>query len=291
VLIDWFTVFAQIVNFLILVALLKYFLYGRIIMAMNKREERIRASLKEAEEERKKAKNEAETYRRKNEELEEQRRGILEKARKEADDKIKELTRQGREEVDRTRARWQESVEKEKRTFLQSLERLAVKEVHALSRKALKDLADADLEERIVEVFISRLMTLKNKDRDALRDAMLEEGKAVIRTGFELSSGSRRKITVAVREGTSEKIEMIYDTDPQLILGIEVKARGRKLGWSARDYLAELEDRAKAAVARGISEPGSSGTIEEGNIGQESRRGDAEKKNPSENLKPDKSDG
>ena len=33
-LIDWFTVFAQVVNFLILIAILKRFLYGPIIKAM-----------------------------------------------------------------------------------------------------------------------------------------------------------------------------------------------------------------------------------------------------------------
>jgi F-type H+-transporting ATPase subunit b len=47
-LIDWFTVVAQIINFLILVALLKHFLYGRIIKAMDQREERINSRLEEA---------------------------------------------------------------------------------------------------------------------------------------------------------------------------------------------------------------------------------------------------
>ncbi len=36
-LIDWFTIIAQIINFLVLVALLKYFLYGRILQAMDRR--------------------------------------------------------------------------------------------------------------------------------------------------------------------------------------------------------------------------------------------------------------
>ena len=48
-LIDWFTVVAQIVNFLILVALLKHFLYGPLVRAIDAREERIAARLAEAE--------------------------------------------------------------------------------------------------------------------------------------------------------------------------------------------------------------------------------------------------
>ena len=44
-LIDWFTVVAQIVNFLILVALLKRFLYGPLIRAIDARENGIAAQI------------------------------------------------------------------------------------------------------------------------------------------------------------------------------------------------------------------------------------------------------
>ncbi len=57
-LIDWFTVIAQIIDFLILVFLLKHFLYGRIINAMDQRA-RITARLDEAEAQKKEAENEA----------------------------------------------------------------------------------------------------------------------------------------------------------------------------------------------------------------------------------------
>ena len=48
-LIDWFTVLAQIINFLVLVYLLKRFLYGRIIRAMDERERKIALRLEEAQ--------------------------------------------------------------------------------------------------------------------------------------------------------------------------------------------------------------------------------------------------
>ena len=61
-LINWFTVVAQIVNFLILVFLLKYFLYDRVIRAMDQREQRIQQRLQEAEEKKQEAEQEAEAY-------------------------------------------------------------------------------------------------------------------------------------------------------------------------------------------------------------------------------------
>jgi F-type H+-transporting ATPase subunit b len=47
--IDWLTVIAQIVNFLILVWLLKRFLYHPVITAMDRREQRIAERLQLAE--------------------------------------------------------------------------------------------------------------------------------------------------------------------------------------------------------------------------------------------------
>ena len=71
-LIDWFTTVAQIINFLILIALLRYFLYRPIVSAMEKREKAVADRWHEAEQQRDQARAEAELQRKKNQELEEQ---------------------------------------------------------------------------------------------------------------------------------------------------------------------------------------------------------------------------
>lgn len=58
-LIDWFTVAAQAVNFLVLVWLLKRFLYKPILGAMDAREQRIASQLRQAEAEKAEAKKRA----------------------------------------------------------------------------------------------------------------------------------------------------------------------------------------------------------------------------------------
>lgn len=250
-LLDWFTVIAQIVNFLILVALLKYFLYDRIIRAMDKREARIQSRLEDADRKKKEAEDEAQSYHRKNEEMKEKRDQMLAEAREEADGKRKELTRKAREEVENARVRWQESLDREQATFLLDLKQLAAREIYALSRKALKDLAGADLEERLADVFVSKLKQMKKEDKDVVRQSIRrEENKAVVRSGFELSTGSRQKITKAARGEIAEGVDITYDSDPQMIMGIELKAGGEKVMWSIRHYLAELEARVKRVIEK-----------------------------------------
>ena len=79
-LIDWFTVGAQALNFIILVWLLKRFLYKPILDAIDAREKRIAAELADADAKKAEAKKERDEFQHKNEEFDEQRAALLRKA-------------------------------------------------------------------------------------------------------------------------------------------------------------------------------------------------------------------
>ncbi len=83
-LIDWFTVVAQAVNFLILVWLLKRFLYQPILNAIDAREKRIAAELADADAKKAEAQQEREEFRRKNAEFDQQHTALLNQATAEA---------------------------------------------------------------------------------------------------------------------------------------------------------------------------------------------------------------
>ena len=70
-LIDWFTVIAQIINFLILVFLLKRFLFDKITGAMDEREKKISSTLDDANSAKRLAAGEAERYSQMNQALKE----------------------------------------------------------------------------------------------------------------------------------------------------------------------------------------------------------------------------
>ncbi len=72
-LIDWFTVGAQGLNFVILVWLMKRFLYGPILHAIDAREKRIADELADADAQKAEASRERGEFQRKNEELDQQR--------------------------------------------------------------------------------------------------------------------------------------------------------------------------------------------------------------------------
>jgi F-type H+-transporting ATPase subunit b len=245
VLINWFTVIAQIVNFLILVVLLKYLLYNRIIKAMDEREGKIQLHLKEAEEKEQAAEQEAQSLREKNRDFDEKREYMLTQAKKEADARRKELIQEARQAATNLRLVWQEAVRREKESFVLNLRKMAAAQAYSITRKAFEDLADAEPEERMVDVFLARIQKIKKKERDALVASIKEAGnEVVIQSAFEITSKMRTKVTQALHRHLSGEIAPRYETTPDLIMGIELKTRGRKIAWNLRHYLDTMEENA-----------------------------------------------
>jgi F-type H+-transporting ATPase subunit b len=254
VLIDWFTVAAQIVNFLILVFLLKHFLYDRILKAMDRREERIQNRLEEAQSKKQEAEQEAETHRRERRDLEAKRSDMLAEAAKEAEKERKRLVQEARDQVASLRQKWQTSLDREKASFTRELRLRAGREVYAVCRKALRDLADADVEIRMVQVLLQHLTGLEEDERSAMARAALAAGTRVaVRSGFDLPSGLEQELTRGIQEHLGGDIEVAYETDSDQGPGIELRMNGRKLSWGFENYLDELEARALDALEH---EPG-----------------------------------
>src|ERR1700736_5749722 len=112
-LIDWFTVAAQITNFLLLVWLLKRFLYKPILGAMDAREQRIAAQLRDAETQKSEAEVQSKRLREAREEFERQKQALLSQAKAEAEATRQRLTEQARDEIVTLRLKWREALREE----------------------------------------------------------------------------------------------------------------------------------------------------------------------------------
>lgn len=273
-LIDWFTVFAQIVNFLILIALLKFFLYGRIIKAMDEREEKIKSRFREAEQKKEDAAREAEKLQKETEELESQREKLLSDAKEEAEKKRRDLIRQTRSEIENLKQKWLESLDKEKEAFIRDLREMVADEVFAISRRTLKDLANAEIEEQIIESFLGLVESMDQKEREGLADSIKRKGNGiVVRSSFEMPSALRQKVTRALHMLVSEDFDVKYEEDADLILGVEIRTPDRKLAWSVENYIEALQER----VRQGLHAETEEGR--KGKRGETSQEGEEENEN------------
>lgn len=261
-LIDWFTVGAQMLNFAILVWLLKRFLYRPILTAVDSREQRIAAELADAGLKRTEAAHERDDFLLKNEEFDRQRAALLSKAAAEAGAERQRLLDEGRRAAEVLSAGRLAALRSEARDLHQSIMRRTEQEVFAIAKRALADLAAASLEERIGEVFVQRVRAMDRDTKKALAAALGAASEpAVVRSAFELSEPQRLSLQKALSETFAAEVRLRFELASELIGGIELKFGGQKLGWSIADYLGALEkdvgELLPAAVRRGdeVSSP------------------------------------
>jgi len=241
-LIDWFTVGAQALNFLILVWLMKRFLYKPILHAIDEREQRIAKELADADAKKAEAQKERDEFQHKNEEFDQQRATLLSKATDEAKAERQRLLDEARQAADALSAKRQETLRNDAHNLNQAISRRAQQEVFAIARKALTDLATTSLEERLGEVFTRRLRTMDAQAKAGLGEALKKASEpALVRSAFDLPADQHAAIQNALNETFSADIRLRFETAPDLVSGIELTANGQKVAWSIADYLASLE--------------------------------------------------
>ena len=241
-LIDWFTVCAQALNFLILVWLMKRFLYKPILNAIDEREKRIATELANADAKKAEAQKEHDEFDHKNQEFDHERTALLSKATEEARAERGRLLDEARRAADALSAKRQETLRAEEQNLHQAISRRTQTEVFAIARKTLSDLATVSLEERLGEVFTRRLREMNGSTKDALGKALqASSDPGVVRSTFDLPADQRAAIQNALNETFSAEVRVRYETTPELIGGIELTASGQKLAWSIADYLASME--------------------------------------------------
>ena len=242
-LIDWFTVAAQAINFLILVWLMKRFLYKPVLNAIDEREKRIATELANADAKQAEAQKEHDEFQRKNAEFDQQRAALLSKATGEAQAERQRLLDEARKAAEAASSKRQEALRAEERNLHQAISRRTQQEVFAIARKALADLATVSLEERLGEVFTRRLRETDSQAKDALGQALrTSSGPGVVRSTFDLPADQRAAIQNALNETFSAEVRVRFETAPDLIGGIELTANGQKVAWSIGDYLASMEN-------------------------------------------------
>ena len=242
-LIDWFTVGAQAINFLILVGLLKHFLYRPILDAIDAREKRIAGQIADAKQTMAEAHKEKDEFKQKNDTFDAEHAALLKKASDGADVEGKRLMDAARTAADAFAAKRRDALKTDEDNLDDAIRRRTSDAVFAVARKALADLADVSLEESIGELFIRRLKTM---DGDAVTQmtaalALQHRGKASVRSAFEVPEKQQVALRKAIKDIFASDTAIEFQTAPELVGGIELIAGGQKLGWSIADYLLAMK--------------------------------------------------
>lgn len=242
-LIDWFTVFAQLINFLILIFLLHRVLYKPIVRTIRSRQEEIESNWQQARQEKHLAKEQISLYQEKQQKLERQREVMIAQAKQEAEQEYQKLIQQAKQEVKQKHLTWEKAIAQQQQNYYQELEQKLIEQVYDLTEQAFQELANASLEQQIIQTFIRRLQNLSQPERQSLAQHLQEsEHGLVISSSFELSSAIRKQIIDCLHQQQIYQTGQVKFTQvPELICGIELQAQSYKIAWNLHNYLSSLQ--------------------------------------------------
>lgn len=240
--INWFTVIAQLVNFLILVWLLKKFLYKPILNAVSEREKKITDQLKDAEEKVAMAQQEKDDFKKKNEDFDNQKKVLMDTVVAEVATEKKQLIETAKAEAKALISKMEKAAKEEQDNENMEHAQNTQKQVFEITRKALESIASLSLEEQSTNSFIKHLKSLKDEAKQKFIDAFKSHPDAItVNSAFDLPVKQQNKITDALNELLDTKTKLQFKTSPGIISGIELSAKGYKIGWSFSEYLSALK--------------------------------------------------
>ena len=246
--IDWFTVGAQIFNFLILVWLLKRFLYQPILTGLDAREKKIEQILQDADMTKAQAQKLQTEFAQKVQLIEQHRSAVLAKANEDAVIERKKLFDAAQSAADELLSKRLAALQQELASLQHDIARKSIAEVYSVSRKILNDLAGTDIQQAMLDKLIQRLTALKKGQYVELANALPNaNNEMLVRSAFELApkqkAALQQCIQVTFSSQATPPIQLRFSLVPELISGIELSVSGWKIPWSTYNYLEILQKR------------------------------------------------
>ena len=241
--VDGFTVLAQVVNFLVLVYLLKRFLYAPVIDAMDRREQRVTERLRTAEAREQNAVEARDAFQHQSDALEADREAFLERTRQEAARLRDELVEEARAEVEQQRKEWYEAVARERDEYARGLREESARGAARVARRVLDSLANEALEDRVISTFLARLETLDDTAQGDLRRVLSRpDAAATLASARELATRPRQQIRSALETICECSVPLEFEVRPELVCGVELRTVDWTMSWNVDAFLGDFEE-------------------------------------------------
>lgn len=233
--IDWVTVAAQVANFLLLVWLLKKFLYRPILDGIEAREADIAQRMAAADAARLGAEQAQQEYQELQAKAAADHEALMEQTLAATEHQREELLARGRAQQVAEQQQWREYLEREKRAFFQRLEQAGGASLLAVSQKVIQELADETLESAIARQLLKRLQPLLPQWLESTAGHCQGE----VRSHLPLAADTRQQLEGQLRAWIPD-LELGFVEDLQQTPGVVLQVGGVQVSWTLDSYLDEL---------------------------------------------------
>ncbi len=246
--IDWITVAAQIANFLVLVWLLKRFLYRPILDGIDAREAEITERMGEAARLKETAAATRKDYTEKLHALQVEQAVMAETIRKEAEQKRDTMLAEAQSRMAQEVAAWHADRDAQAQQYKVGLDRAAAGALLALTRKALDDLADETLEARMAAHLLAQITP---DDKDLMQAAGQASTATVL--SCEAMPGEVKDTISSKLETVFGSMRITFEVDAEQSPGMILRIGGAELSWTVDSYIEGLQGAMDGQLAKGAA--------------------------------------
>jgi F-type H+-transporting ATPase subunit b len=240
---NWSTVILEIINFLVLVWILKHFLYRPVLNVIEQRRVGIEATLSEAKQREEAAEKLRAQFENRLAEWQQDKEAAREQLQREIQQQRQRALAELEEALDAEREKTSVVEQRRARELEEGRERAALKLGARFATRLLERLSGPPLEARIVELFSQELTELDGAQREALRRAVAADGDAIeVHSAFALDATQRQELSQALEKTLGRAVRLSFVEEPDLIAGLSLSLGDWAVGANLRDELKSFVD-------------------------------------------------
>lgn len=235
---NWSTFLLEIVNFLVLLWILKRFLYRPIISVLETRRQKIEQSLSEASAHHQQAVELEQQYnnRLKNWEREKQqlKESLQQELQSERSQQLKNLQAELDSEREKTAVVEQRHLQESLRLYQQN----SHKQAAVFASRLLREVASEDLESRLFDLCLKALDALDEAQKNTLHDACEASSASItVTSAYPLSEAKQQQLQSRLDKLCDQSVSVKYTRDTELVAGLRLHIGASVVGLNLQDEL------------------------------------------------------
>lgn len=243
---DLATLAFQIVNFLVLLAILCYFLFRPLRGRLNERSQALADSLQNARDQQAEAARLRDEYERRIHGLREEADEIVAQARQEAADRGAELMEETRRRIDRLTVDMRTDLMRQRDEVVAQNYEGMLDAIVDLSANVVQSVTTRRTHDDLVQNFCASIYRLPQEEVNEYRRAI--EGRypvAVVTTPVALTADQTKTVSDTLSSLIDRQVELQVRVAPELVAGIQVRLANRLLDNTVRQQLNRIRDRVR----------------------------------------------
>lgn len=233
---------SQVVNFLLLLLVLRFLLYKPILNMLQERREKIKEGLRYAEQVKQEAAAEQEKHQKELKETRHKAEEAIAQAREKAQEERKAILAEAKQEVQRALIGAREEALSERERILEDLRGQVALLAIAAANKIIGEALDEERQRRLVDEFFTGISAGRVQIIDEAELAV-GESKAQVTSALPLSEEEKATLASNLAAQLGAEPEMEFEVDPAILGGLLLKVGDRVIDGSVAGKLGALRER------------------------------------------------